>query len=261
MISPDFASPSQPWNGAVMVSPHLDDAVLSATSRLASGGFTVGTVYAAIPDRSARLGAWDRLTCARNSNERMHERIAEDDRALAMLDARPHRLSFLDSQYSPPRDQPEAIERELALRLAGASEVWLPAGIAGNTDHLRVRRAALRALRSCDTPVFLYADLPYSVLYGWPTQVCGRDEGAFLDTTWWFEQELRRRRLRSPALELNVVWLDDATRRRKRAAMAAYRSQLPALSLSTDESLDQLTEIEVYWALTRPAREFPQLLR
>src|SRR4051794_35229184 len=82
----------------VVVSPHLDDAVLSCWHVLQDGEATVVTVFAGVPEPGTR-GWWDRLTGSDDSAARMRERLREDDAALGLGGATPLRLDLLDEQY------------------------------------------------------------------------------------------------------------------------------------------------------------------
>ena len=80
----------------VVISAHLDDAVLSAFSAITPGS-TVVTVLAG-PPPAGTLGSWDALTGADDSARRLRERREEDRRALAGIAAVVH-LDFADGQY------------------------------------------------------------------------------------------------------------------------------------------------------------------
>ena len=139
----------------VVVSTHLDDAVFSCYSLLGPDTVVV-TVLAGVPPEGV-LGDWDAAGGAASSRERVLERRAEDERALALSGARAVHLDFLDSQYW--RDgAPPALDG-LDAYLTG--DVYAPAGI-GNSDHVLVRDAVL-AVRP---DAVLYGDLPYAQRHG-----------------------------------------------------------------------------------------------
>ena len=60
----------------VVVSPHLDDAVLSCGGRLADEPAHVITMFAGIPDDVGALPMWDRVTGATSSHHRVVDRLA-----------------------------------------------------------------------------------------------------------------------------------------------------------------------------------------
>jgi len=156
-----------PSPGIVVVSPHLDDAVLSCFSALEPGTRVV-TVFAGLPP-SGMLGAWDAKTGASDSRARVIERRLEDVRAMRLAGCEPIQLDFEDSQYwrrsglkglvrrsgsTPPSH--DALVAALRPYLETARQVYAPAGI-GHVQHSMARDAALAIRRD----VSLYADVPY----------------------------------------------------------------------------------------------------
>jgi LmbE family N-acetylglucosaminyl deacetylase len=216
----------------VVVSTHLDDAVLSAAVQLMRPGVTIVTACSGEPSDAAPLGEWDRLTGAASAASRVRERYAEDDAALATFDVQTIvRLGFPDGQHLPPGGTAThlGLVRTLREELAGVDEVWAPAGIGCHPDHLAVRDAVLSAVFP-DVVVHLYADVPYSLRYGWPPSVTGRPGcSPYLDVELWLAEELRETRLDASALNRTVHPLDPDEQRRKVAAMACYATQIPAL--------------------------------
>ena len=159
---------------AAVLSPHLDDAVLSAWSALRSDDdVVVVNVFDGVP-AAGTLGRWDRVTGATDSSERMHERLQEDRRALELAGCRAVSLGLLEVEYRAGPPDPDELVRALARATGDAEVIWAPAGIGGHADHILVRDWALaevmrgRALR-------LYADLPYAARHGWPAWVVGDD--------------------------------------------------------------------------------------
>ena len=131
----------------LVVSPHLDDAVLSCGELLAQyPGSSVVTVFAGTPAAGEMLTQWDAACGFVSAAQAMQLRRDEDAAALRLVSAWPRRLDFLDGQYGPSpavaeiRDALGAVVR--ALR---PSTICFPAGLF-HTDHALVHRAAM-ALR------------------------------------------------------------------------------------------------------------------
>jgi LmbE family N-acetylglucosaminyl deacetylase len=160
--------------GAVVVSTHLDDAVLSCYSVL-SPGVTVVTVLAGLPP-AGTLGPWDAAGGATDSAQRIEERRREDRSALQRSGASPVHLSFPDREYVAlrvcPRPTLETLTASLRGYLEDATVVFAPAAVStnsanpmrrlrrrGRSDHRLVRDAVLK-IRPDAT---LYADLPYAL--------------------------------------------------------------------------------------------------
>ena len=208
-----------------VLSPHLDDAVLSAWSVLRRAGpVAVVNVCAGVPPPGPPT-RWDSLTGARDAAERMHERLAEDRVALARAGREAVYLDFLDRQYRSGPIEPDALTRALADAVAGASELWAPAGIGAHPDHVQVREAALALRDDGGPPVRLYAELPYSIRWGWPEWVSGRRSRDALDVDAWLTSFLPE----GTPVPGDPHVLSRAERRRKLRALQDYRTQWAAL--------------------------------
>jgi LmbE family N-acetylglucosaminyl deacetylase len=162
-----------------ILSPHLDDAVLSCWHQLAGPGkVAVINVFAGIPPAGAPVGWWDRLSGAEDARAVVEARRAEDRAALALAGREPINLDFLDRQYRPDAHPPPALADALREHLPDGALVLAPAAIAPmpddvvdepgepHPDHVAVREAAL-ALREDGSAVQLYADLPHASAGGW----------------------------------------------------------------------------------------------
>jgi LmbE family N-acetylglucosaminyl deacetylase len=214
----------------LLVSPHLDDAILSCEALVGRDEpLDVLTVFTGFPDPPQRSW-WDAECGFASSSESVATRRREDEAAFA---GTPHRRTYLDLlelQYAPRRTQDDrrAVKEAIAgwLRENPAGTVALPAGAgfrptwrtrlrrvapspAQHTDHVFVRDLALDVIRDADSACLLYEELPY--VWGGPA-----DEEAAA-----FAQTLERR------LEPVVVPVD---RGRKAARFAAYASQVVPLS-------------------------------
>ena len=225
----------------IVVSTHLDDAVLSCYGAL-SPSTTVVTVFAGFPP-AGTLGAWDAAGGATDSRERVAERRAEDRRALALSGAKPLHLEFMDSQYvaTSPTGPPtfESLVASLRDCLEGATTVLAPSALSANrwpqrlrrpsySDHRLVRDAVL-AVRPDTT---LYGDLPYALNPRTGGFRLPRD----LDPSRRVERRLR---------------LDDDVVSMKIASVHQYASQLPQLSgLFGDFVNTRGLGLEVYWEPT-----------
>src|SRR6266511_3905133 len=120
----------------LLVSPHLDDAVLSAWSVLRRDGpVEVVNVCSGLPGRGF-VTRYDRLVGAEESATVFAARIEEDRAALALAGRAPRGLGFLEGQY---REEPldwKAVAAALDGEMPACSGIVLPAGIGGHDDHL-----------------------------------------------------------------------------------------------------------------------------
>jgi LmbE family N-acetylglucosaminyl deacetylase len=215
------------------ISPHCDDAVFACGERLcAHPGALVVTVFAGDPPPGTPLRAWDRDCGFRASADVMPRRREEDRRAFAALGVRGEWLAFRDSQYG---DSPAA--REIAATLEALivrelpRQVCFPLGLF-HSDHTLVSEAALSLVAlHPETTWYAYEDALYRSL----------DESV----------EERVDALRRRGFVLRAVTRTTAlpTLRRKRAAIACYRSQLRGLCTPRRLGHRDALAPEAYWSV------------
>lgn len=185
-----------------VISPHLDDAVWSASGILAHHDVTVTTICAGIPPRGIEPTPFDRRAGFDSANDAVRERRAEDGRALAIFGAEVRHLAYLDVGYRNGERLDEAVEDELTLADERREVVIGPVGLR-HPDHQVIATAFRRGvLARPDLNAWLYEELPYA--YVWPEYLAG-------------------------ALALARCGEHTLTRRpgaRKEEAVSAYRSQL-----------------------------------
>jgi LmbE family N-acetylglucosaminyl deacetylase len=208
----------------VVLSPHLDDAVLSAWSVLRRPGpVVVVNVCDGVPPPGA-LGPHDRVKGATDSAAFMALRREEDRAALALAGREPVGLGFLDAQY---RHAGAALDPLAALRAAvpEAALLCAPAGLGGHADHVACREAALAA----GVPVSLYADLPYAARVGWPAWVTGSDPRPHLVPEARWDEFLATASCGPEALTARVVRLEPEEVERRERALRTYATQFEVL--------------------------------
>jgi LmbE family N-acetylglucosaminyl deacetylase len=175
----------------LVVSPHLDDAVLSYGARLAelnAAGHEVlvYTVFAGTPDPPYPAAAERFHRLWGIDGDPVHPRRHEDRSALALLGATPLHGEYLDAIYRTDEDGRWLLDGGLPLDHQGSAEPGLVTDIAstvarliaehkpvrvatcaavGNhVDHQRARDAAVLASVGAAVPVILWTDVPY---VGW----------------------------------------------------------------------------------------------
>ena len=220
----------------VAVSPHLDDAALSASVKLHGVNATVLTVFAGMPPPGLTVSLWDRVTGASSSAERLAERLAEDAAVMSLLSAHGSYLDEREEQYRQAEPPPDVgrLAGRIAEHLAGADDVWLPAAIGRHPDHVLARDAGLRAAAATGHgDVMLYADFPYVISYGWPSWVSGHRADPYLNSEIWLAEQFAAAGLDAPVRSAEVMRLTSAQRAAKVEIIAAYRTQASALGLTT----------------------------
>jgi LmbE family N-acetylglucosaminyl deacetylase len=215
----------------VVLSPHVDDAVLSVWSVVGDAGDAeVVNVFAGVPE-DGPPPRWDRLAGATSRKAHMEARLDEDLAALALAGRTAAYLPFLDRHYrsdGPPGQ--DEVGRAVEAVVPAASLLYAPAGIGAHEDHVLVRDAALDLSRRLGIPLRLYAELPYAVRYGWPAWVTGdqtgTDDAAGLD----WDMYLSAAPIARASLTPRVRRFDDAQMEAKLTAMKRYGTQFELLN-------------------------------
>jgi LmbE family N-acetylglucosaminyl deacetylase len=148
----------------VVVSPHLDDAVLSVGATIAGGvrdgaSIEVLTAIACDPDSRAPAGPWDVGSGFATEGESARVRREEDRAACRILGATPRWLPFADEQYDRHGGDQE-VWSAVAAATAGADTVMLPGSPLINPDHAWLSELLLRRGLDCGR-IVLYAEQPY----------------------------------------------------------------------------------------------------
>lgn len=210
-----------------MVSPHLDDAVLSLGASIASavdGGAraTVLSVFAGDPLDTGPPGHFDAVCGFASAGEAYRARRAEDASACALLGARPRWLPFWDVQYSTRRATDEELLATVLEALGDADVVLVPGYPLDNVDHSRLARLLVGPLVRRQARVGLYVEQPYAArkLLGARPTTTPRARSCWLP-------------LPPSELAPEAGWLryrySPRAGIRKLAAISKYRSQLPRI--------------------------------
>jgi hypothetical protein len=238
----------------VILSPHLDDAVLSCWHVLTGPGHvTVINVFAGVPASLDRLAWWDRHTGATDSGERVRERIEEDRRALALAGQTAINLDLLDEQYRAAGQTVAPLAVQLEPLLAPGTRIYAPAAFADHVDHALVRRAALQ-LWTAGFAVSLYADLPHATARGWPAWVTGKRVPNTKDlAACMWERCLAGTGIAPEEMVSSVHVLDSGEHACKLEAVCAYRTQVRGLAEFVGSPLAdrEVLGYEVVWTLPR----------
>jgi LmbE family N-acetylglucosaminyl deacetylase len=260
----------------VVISTHLDDAVLSAWSTLAgardeSSDLQVVTVYAGVP-RTGLLTSLDRAHGAEESAAWLHRRRSDDAKVLGSLGCHPVHLDLLEAQF-PAYEVPalrEEIDRnpfrflstvmdspaiatdpdELAdvvlEQVPEGSVVYGPLGLGGHPDHRDLGRAMTRLAPRLPN-LRLYADSPY---YIWEALQRGHGRPGSADFLAWLQGLSPA--VGSPARPWrpHLVRLADSELTAKLEAVRGYATEFPFIEADMADhgvDLDDL-RYETVWA-------------
>jgi LmbE family N-acetylglucosaminyl deacetylase len=215
-----------------VVSPHLDDAVLSlgaAIARVARLGAAVSvvTVFAGDPSSTAPADGWARRCGFATAGEAYGVRRAEDEKALALLGARAEHLPLdVDATDTAIRDA-------IGSALGEADTVLIPGAPCTQPEHARV--AELVVSRRPAGRLGLYVDQPYAMwrLLGTPPVAGGGRFANFVRLGLRLPSTARLREPRLPpelASVGTIQWQTISRSRRewraKLRAIYRYRSQI-----------------------------------
>jgi len=236
---------------AVLLSPHLDDAVLDCWCVLTGpGAVRVVNVFAGCP-RPGALGYFERLAGASDSAAHQRRRIAEDREALGRAGRSATNLDFLALVHRRGRPEPSFAQLDAAVSAHGpaASSVYAPAALGTpHPDHEFVRSYAVVLARQ-GIPVRLYADLPYCALYGWPWWVTGAEPDLSLDVDAYWSASLDGAAALCGRERAEVVRLPGPAAAAKLAAMRMYRAEFAVLDRGPVRQLSNpaIHGFEVFW--------------
>jgi LmbE family N-acetylglucosaminyl deacetylase len=208
----------EPGRRIVVVSPHLDDGVLSLGAAMASWAradsrVELLTVFGCDPDSGAQAGGWDRRGGFSSEGESARARREEDRRACVILGISPVWLPFGSVDYER-HGYEETVLEAIVSRIAGADLVLLPGFPLSHPDHAWL----MEVLAKGGIPggrIGLYAEQPYAAR---TTSEPSAPEWLKVGTG-----------VRS-SFEPSVASVRD--RVSKWRAIRAYRSQLPLLALT-----------------------------
>jgi LmbE family N-acetylglucosaminyl deacetylase len=215
---------------ALVISAHLDDAVLSAGQFIAGRpDCVVATVLAGTPPTKSVLTNYDAVTGFKSAAEAMEARRAEDLEALSVLQAKAKHLGLVDSQYGG-KIKPTALIRQFGelIEELDPEFVLAPLGLV-HPDHVDVREAVIEAMSACETPLWLYEDLPARVQH--PESVEEALDG-----------------LRDKGYELELGFIGTGPIATKMDALWAYRSQM---SLPEFANRHELLVSERFWKISK----------
>jgi LmbE family N-acetylglucosaminyl deacetylase len=207
---------SLPDGNVAVVSPHLDDAILSLGAAIADSAargtdVTVVTVLAGDPDGVEAATRWDRRAGFSTAAAAASRRRIEDAAACALVGARPVWLSWPYGENRRDIDE-EQVWSDVSSALAEMDVVLLPGYPVSHPDHAWLVSLLLQRGVAARHTGF-YVEQPY---VPWRGRTEPRLPIAIAD-------HVQRR------VEWEPIRSSRLARRRKRSACRAYASQLPLL--------------------------------
>lgn len=153
----------------LLISPHFDDAVLSAGQFLSGRpNADVITVFGGTPEVETST-PYDLKCGFKRADDAIAVRKNEDNEALALLRANPIHFDFLDDQYIDGRTQEEIDEIYNAIvkqiNNNNYEFILAPLGL-GHPDHVLLANCVykIKAFEHLQMPVYFWEDLPIRVV-------------------------------------------------------------------------------------------------
>jgi LmbE family N-acetylglucosaminyl deacetylase len=149
----------------VVVSPHLDGALLDRRGLSWHTGVHIVTMFAGDPDDDIPITAWDSACGFASGRHAMGVRRHEDKMAAGTLGATVQHLPLADGQYREEIPYEDGVLEQTISTIVSELRptlVVVPLGIV-HSDHVATGEAARRALAHWGGPVVVYEDLPYRV--------------------------------------------------------------------------------------------------
>lgn len=149
----------------LLISSHLDDAVLSCGQLINSRpGTVITTILAGFPP-GAHTGWSGQTTGQPVAEDANLMRREEDQRASRALGARTHWIDIRAQEYGPtasPSERLLSVQQAIATAIATAESrtVLFPLGVT-HPDHILVSDAALLAVVATNVESYVYMDMPY----------------------------------------------------------------------------------------------------
>lgn len=227
----------------IYISPHLDDAVLSAGGLIhdqirAGNQVEIWTILCGVPP-TEELSPFAQVLHFQwgipKVEDLIRSRRAEDEKACQLVGAKPIYFDYLDCIYRrgknndwlysyifvPPHqdeaDLPARIAESISARLEPTDQLVCQLGLGSHVDHIVVRRAVELIQR----PLLYYVDIPY--LFKTPEEFSPNTAG----------------------MKANAHAVSEAGLGAWQEAIAAYESQISSLFESPDHMRSQIRQ---YWS-------------
>jgi LmbE family N-acetylglucosaminyl deacetylase len=157
-----FGSATRLEGNLAVISPHLDDGILSLGAAIAAahGDVAIVTVLAGDPASELPAGEWDGRAGFATAGEATRARREEDRQACAVVGARPVWLPFSDHQY-PRGGGDDDVWAQLEQALGDAESVLVPGHPLLHEDHAWIA-GLVRARGLPGRRIGRYVEQPYA---------------------------------------------------------------------------------------------------
>ncbi len=219
----------------VILSPHLDDAVINCWHLITDPDSTLLNVFSGIPPKGTHAW-WDRMCREADSHKMVQIRLSENAAAVSISgNTNPQQfLNLLDKQYRGSGNDPMVndLADQIEAFIPKAATIFAPLALSRifrHPDHVLVRLAALELHRR-NYQVQFYPDQPYMTLPYKPRQLKLKHIQALAERVIGFK------------LIAQIVPLSQEQLEFKRKAMKTYDSQYTLLNIPTLGAMDRISK-------------------
>jgi len=149
-------------NRTIILSPHLDDAVISCFANVIQKDALVITIFGGVP-KPGTSKIWDKVCGESDSVLMVKKRIAENKAALNFVKAELINLDFLDAQYRNDKQDITQIVKKI-ISLTNSNDQFLAplsaSKLFNHADHKITCNVGLELLKQ-QRKVSFYPDRPY----------------------------------------------------------------------------------------------------
>ncbi len=145
----------------IIVSPHFDDAALSAWSIIDNKKVKIITICAGTPSLNCSISTSDKKCGFKSPQEAAKIRKTEDIKFCNSLKINSTYLSEVDHPYSKNTSLVE-LENKISNLLSSEDTIYIPLGIGQHPDHVKHRNAIINLKKHIKFNLVFYADLPYA---------------------------------------------------------------------------------------------------
>ena len=151
----------------IILSPHLDDAVISCFASVIQPGALVITIFGGVPEPGTSK-IWDIVCGESDSVAMVKKRIDENKIALDAVNTESKNLDFLDAQYRKDKQDISQIVKKI-ISITNPNDSFLAplsaSKLFNHADHRITRNVGLELLRQ-QRKVSFYPDSPYMRMPG-----------------------------------------------------------------------------------------------
>jgi len=144
-----------------IISPHFDDAILSAWSIANNDNVFILTICGGVPEKHTKIASSDKNCGFNSAADAAICRKAEDLALCKHIKSKYIHLNEFDYPYAPNKNIWN-IENEISKYITSNDIVYAPLGIGKHPDHILSRNIIINMFKKIKFLLIFYADYPYA---------------------------------------------------------------------------------------------------